>query len=451
MKRLSLQIIAILILMIVLLTGCADSNSANKPTDNPENDKENSSQGSDYAIVTDDDIKRIDFLQNLHDATVYNISSFGAQPGSDCTTALQQAIDTVQSNGGGIIFFPAGIYYINQTITFNKQASAEITLLGESSGDYRTKISVKSTPGSSGIIVASDNVNFAHIEFLSKMENGAAMCITGDKTTMYSCVFRNYVYGYTDSLLQVCGTNAILSNVSFTVANQEGHSVNFTKLPGIESRNNKLIDSHIGGEFDGIIIDSQDPEGCPENILLYRLTFLNYVGGQLEIHAVKGCTVTNSMLDQGYDYCIKICPDGVGVNDLTIKENYISAAYRFSDKSFTNYGILITDGDTRAPIENISIKNNMIYYNKYAIYSDNNRISKLHISGNSVGDSTYSIKMKCLKDSTITANYFSSEFMIDTFSGENIINSNIIYILSSECNFNKYEKNNIVKAKGDQK
>jgi len=38
MKRLSLQIIAILILilMIVLLTGCADSNSANKPTDNPE-------------------------------------------------------------------------------------------------------------------------------------------------------------------------------------------------------------------------------------------------------------------------------------------------------------------------------------------------------------------------------------------------------------------------------
>lgn len=433
----------------MFLTACqGGAPSDNSATSKPNSTFEPDTTLPDYTKLSDEDIARIDYLKNMQNESVYNIQEFGAKPGEDATDAIQLAVDTLQENGGGIIYFPAGIYYVNKVITFKRGRNAPVTLLGEISGELRSKISVSNPQNTDGIMVESDNISFANIQFLHKTNEGAAVCLVGDKATLYNCVFTNYTYGYTDSLLRVCGTGAVMSNLGFTVANEEGHSINFTKLPGVTSQNNKLVDTHIGGEFDSVVIDSKDPEGCPENVLLSRLTFLNYRGGQLDIHAVRGCVVENSMLDQGYDYCIKICPDGVGVEDLTITENYISAAFKFSDESFVNYGIIFAEGDGKAKVHNVNITNNMIYYNRHGIYSENTRVSNLYISGNSVGDSTYSLNMKSLKNSTVTANYFSSKFIIETITGENTINSNIINKLDAACDFNKYTKDNIVAAKG---
>lgn len=449
MKRQLRNITICIVLLTMFLTACQGGiPTDNSATTKPDGIHDPNTTLPEYTELTEEDIARLDYLQNLHNEQVYNIQEFGAVPGEDATDAIQLAIDTLQENGGGIIYFPAGIYYVNQVVTFKRGQNAPITLLGEIGGELRSKISVNNPHNTDGIMVESDNISFANLEFMHKANKGAAVCLTGDKATLYNCTFRNYTYGYTDSLLRVCGTGAVMSDLGFTVANEEGHSINFTKLPGVLSQNNKLVDTHIGGEFDGIVIDSRDPEGCPENLLLSRLTFLNYSGGQLDIHAVRGCVVAGSMLDQGYYYCIKICPDGVGVEDLTITDNYISAAYKFSDETFENYGIIFTDGDGKAKVHNVNISNNMIYYNRHGIYSENDRVSNLYISGNSVGDSTYSLNMKSLKDSTIIANYFSSKFMVDVFTGENSVLSNVITKLDSGCDFDKYAKENVVAAKG---
>lgn len=441
------HIIAFFCVITILVFGCSKNNSDKDKSPAPGITPDINDINESYEELTEEEILRIESLKDLSYEKVYNIQDFGAVVNEDSTQAIQSAIDTLQKENGGIVYFPAGIYYINDVITFKKGQSAAITFIGESSGDFRSKISVNNSANTDGILVESDNISFAHLDFMNKMTDGSTMRLAGDKATLYCCRFRNYAYGYADSLLRVCGTNAVMYALGFTAAYEEATSINFTKFPGIASRNNKLVDTHIGGEFDGILVDSKDDSGAPENILMTRLTFLNYRGGQLDIRSVNGLIVTNSMMDQGYVYCIRIRPEGQGVCNVIFKENYISAAFRFSDNSVDNYGILIEKSVNNAKIDNIKILDNMIYYNRYGISCENDNLNAMYISGNSVGDSTYSLKIKNLKNGIITSNYFSSKVLIEKMSGENIVRSNIINTLCEGCDLGHDVSKNTITTK----
>ncbi|MGN1080971.1 MAG: glycosyl hydrolase family 28-related protein, partial [Acutalibacteraceae bacterium] len=71
--------------------------------------------------------------------SVYNVRDYGADPTgqSDCSTAVQNALNAAQSNGGGTVYIPPGFYRMNNRIT----VPANVELRGSSTvanRDYLT-------------------------------------------------------------------------------------------------------------------------------------------------------------------------------------------------------------------------------------------------------------------------------------------------------------------------
>lgn len=76
----------------------------------------------------------------------------------------------------------------------------------------------------------------------------------------------------------------------------------------------------MNGEFNGFVINSDDENGCPENVLIQRGVFLNYNTEQLTIKSVKNLVVDNNMLDQSALYCITMNPVYKGIDNVTIRK-----------------------------------------------------------------------------------------------------------------------------------
>lgn len=400
-----------------------------------------------YDFLSDDEKARINELNITNETYVYNICDFGAVSGEDCTQAIKTGIETVQKKGGGILYFPAGQYNVSEVITFSAAESVPLILMGEPSGSFLSEIILSSKIESDAIVIASSNVSLAHLIFKSDMKTAATVCISGEKTTLYNCKFECKANSKTsDALLKVCGSDALLASLSFMLSGDNRYTINFTKLPEVVSQNNKLIDTYIGGKVNGILIDSQDPSNCPENILLSRLTLLNYSNGQVDIKSVKNCTISNSMLDQGFLFCVRLDPQGTGIDNVTISENYIAAAYKYEDKSYEKCGICIPATDTNALVNNVTISENMIVYSQYGILVQNPNAKGFFVYGNSIG-CDYSLHIRTSTDNVIVSNRFGEEFYIGDFSGENIIRSNIINKLSPDCSFDDFKMDNIVTVK----
>lgn len=400
-----------------------------------------------YDFLSDEEKARIKKLHITNETDVYNICDFGAVSGEDCTQAIKTGIETVQKNGGGILYFPAGKYNVSEVITFSATESAPLILMGEPSGSFLSEIILTSTIESDAIVIASSNVSFAHLIFKSNMKTSAAVSISGEKTTLFNCKFECTANSKTsDALLKVCGSDALLTSLSFMLSGDNRYTINFTKLPEVVSKNNKLIDTYIGGKVNGILIDSQDSTGCPEDIWLSRVTLLNYSNGQVDIKSVKNCTISNSMLDQGFLFCVRLDPQGIGIDNVTISENYIAAAYNYGDKSYEKCGICIPESDTSAPVNNVTISENLIVFSQYGILVQNPNAKGLFIYGNSIS-CDYSLYMRTSTDNAIVSNRFGEEFYIGAFSGENIIQSNIINKLSIDCSFDDFKMENIVTVK----
>ncbi len=400
-----------------------------------------------YDFLSDEEKARIKELNITNETYVYNICDFGAVSGEDCTQAIRTGIDTVQKKGGGILYFPAGKYNVSEVITLSATEKTPLILMGEPSGSFLSEIILTSKIESDAIVIASSNVSLAHLIFKSSMTTSAAVSITGEKTTLYNCKFECTVNSKTsDALLKVCGSDALLASLSFSLSGDDRYTINFTKLPEVVSQNNKLIDTYIGGKVNGILIDSRDPAGCPENILLSRLTLLNYSNGQVDIKSVRNCTVSNSMLDQGLLFCVRLDAQGIGIDNVTVLNNYIAAAYKYGDKSYEKCGICIPESGTGAPVSNVTISENMIVYSQYGILVQNPDAKGLFVYGNSIS-CDYSLYMRTSTDNVIVSNRFAKEFYIGAFSGDNIIRSNIINMLSADCAFDDYKMENIVAVK----
>lgn len=401
-----------------------------------------------YDLLTEEEVARLKALEAPIDKAVYNVCDFGAVSGKDCTEAIRSGITALINSGGGILYFPAGKYTVTDVITLPSGETAPIIFMGEP-GSGSAEITLSNKISGDAFVVESANVSFTGLRFFSKMKQHAAIRIVGDKTTIYGCSFDNPVKRSTsEALVKVCGTNGILSNVSFNLSDKTGYLLNFTKLPDIVSKHNILLDTHIGGDINGILVDSQDETAAPEDVIMTRITFLNYAGGQLDIRTVKNCTVSDCMLDQGYYYCIRLDSRGIGISGLNILRNYIAAAYDVNNTSYEKFAVVMPENDENASISNVSIIDNMIVYSQYGIAVRNPNTSRLFISGNTISGSINSMKLETTKDCTIVSNVFWEECHIGKLTGSTVFHSNFIHLLSAGSSIDEFEQDNIISKKG---
>jgi hypothetical protein len=112
--------------------------------------------------------------RKVHDQMkMYNVKKFGARGDNktDDTKAIQSAINKAVSNGGGIVYFPAGIYVIAGSVRDSAdngichsqlyipfsdiEHSRNITFQGESAPEYEAQGLVPVGPSQSGSIILS--------------------------------------------------------------------------------------------------------------------------------------------------------------------------------------------------------------------------------------------------------------------------------------------------------
>ena len=429
------------------IIGCNEAHSTQSPTaiPGPMDTPEDELDVGTYDFLTEEEFERINSLYLDSNSKVYSVNDFGDTSGNDCSGVIQSAINWIQDNGGGVLFFPAGRYDIRQPIIFTEGKDAKVVLYGENYENKSSQIVIYSRLPGDAITVKSSNISIANISFSTSSKDASALNILGDKTTIYKCNFSGTYNKYSASFIKISGTNGLFYDLKVTSPNNQNYVFNFTKQPGYVCKGNKMFDTYIGGTLNGVLVDSIDENGCPEDVYMSRMTFLNYSGGQIDIKSVKGCTITNSMLDQALEYCLRLDPQGMGIDGVEISKNYIAAAFGYDDISFERHNIWVIDNDCSAQAKNILIEDNSFWASRYSIYVENENVSSFIISRNLVAGHQGSLYMKKCKDTSITSNVFKNNFLIENFEGSNIIKNNVICKLDSINNIIQFDKDNVVR------
>lgn len=273
-------------------------------------------------------------------------------------TSVHDAIEAAIEEGGGTVYFPPGTYSIEKPIVLDLPDGVKITLLGETNGHCILR-GEKDIEGPV-VLVLSEGVNLGNLVFQTYSQEHPAVLVKGDGTKIYKCYFQGMNVRNLESTAIVAASNVTVVSCTFSNVNTDAYTLEITKFPDKEAKNIYVIDFFLNGEFNGFVITSDDEKGCPENVLIQRGVFLNYSTEQLTIKSVKNLMVDNNMLDQSAMYCITMVPVYKGIDNVTIKENYIAASYRFGELKDTT--AILVDGTKDSKITNVLVKNNMIAY-----------------------------------------------------------------------------------------
>lgn len=337
-KRNTIVTLSLFILMLsLLMIGC-----------------QNGSRSKGYIREDVDSYGKVSWKQDIQykvelQGTVYNVKDFNS---------VQAAIDKAVQDGGGSVYFPTGYYTIKSPIELDLPDGVNLTLIGETNGNSMIK-GDKDLTGPV-ISVLSKGVNLANLVIQTTGTDHPALLVKGEGTKIYKCFFQGMNIRNTESTVIIAASNVSATSCVFSNVNKEAYTLEITKFPEIEAKNIYIIDFFLNGEFNGFAINSDDENGCPENVLIQRGVFLNYNTEQLTIKSVKNLVVDNNMLDQSAMYCITMDPVHKGIDNVTIKENYIAAAYRYGELKDTT--AILVDGTKDSEITNVVIKNNMIAY-----------------------------------------------------------------------------------------
>lgn len=130
-------------------------------------------------------------------AEVWNVKDFGAvgDGSTDDGTNIQQAIDAVEAAGGGVLFFPAGVYITGQALTVTR----EVILRGVGRGE----VSTSANP--------VDGVS------VLRAETGSALSVL---LTFQSATSGEYIYGAGVESLVIDGNNTATTALAVVSASE---------------------------------------------------------------------------------------------------------------------------------------------------------------------------------------------------------------------------------------
>ncbi len=177
--------------------------------------------GTDGDVIVDDaagesvtitqwDSRRIDAqsVANLSSAGMYNVRSYGATGDgtTDDTTAVQSAIDAAISAGGGVVYFPSGIYKIAGALQDTSRSNAQLLLpiVNVSAEQITIELRGEVPPPSAASVIGSIGLpdNHSVIKGTLNTGSGTAPCMIGtwgpsgsfDDFSLVHVVLRNLTF-----------------------------------------------------------------------------------------------------------------------------------------------------------------------------------------------------------------------------------------------------------------
>ncbi len=365
------------ILCLILLfgmTGCGPQEAAPGPNPLPTITKDGDTMIHQKAPVL------------TEESLVYNIEDFGgAGDGrTDNSYAIQEAVRYVAAAGGGTIFFPKGNYKINSSIRIDEASTGIVTLAGDPDRSRESVLQSGTAKEGDWIVVDCPNIHLSYLSLEHRGEEGAVLKLASEKSVVTECSFSQTNSENSDTAVVVSGSDNYVGSCYFGPGTTNGYIFRFTKEPGQEAKNNILADSYFGGNLPrSVRIDTQDPDGCPQQVSILRNVFLFPAPGQVTLEAVDGCIIWNNMLDAATT-AILLNPGSKGIRNVDIRYNYMGS----QNTGITGYenrtdqpGGVVTDTAGGGTASNVVITDNY-FWGYYGIRLTSPRFTDFTIVNN---------------------------------------------------------------------
>jgi hypothetical protein len=238
-------------------------------------------------------------------ADVVNVKDFGAVGDgiADDTEAIQDAIDHVNLNGGGTVFFPSGVYGINGErgpfIVYNPSHGGGIALkngvrlLGSGIGNTTLKNIADNWRMVIGIR-GGNNIAIENLTIDGDWPNKTAILVSSDSKRGEGIIFWNGTSS--------CD-NFLINNVE--VKNTSHYGVGFQNVNIEKATVNNIFFKNIGGDCIDIKDTFSGSNQFNKNISISNLITLdgcgkNYISGDFDNNAVIDvggkCTISNVLI-----------------------------------------------------------------------------------------------------------------------------------------------------------
>ena len=318
-----------------------------------------------------------------------SVKWFGARGDgiADDMAAIQQAIDVVFAEGGGIVFFPKGTYLVSPSLDTRIQLRSNVDLLGEggnsvikvkdNAGDYWTVF------GHTNTSVRVENIRISHLRIDQNPQNNPNANIDTKRTdTPYFRQFCIALFNYDNIVVDhvrfdpTCGVNTItINNPACNGVTVTNCYFNFVHAAGDPEYDNSAIylsgQNHIvannvffaapGEKARGAIETHTGQSVVANNVSDGYFTGVNVVAGSESGEncdiTVAGNTISNANAG------IQIWPQKTNaITYVTISGNTISLSNSFHQR-ITTVGISSAGGNTETGyFENITIDGNTIVF-----------------------------------------------------------------------------------------
>lgn len=209
-----------------------------------------------------------------------SVRQFGADPlgVADSTTAIQQTIDRVKARGGGVVYFPPGIYKISSALTL---ASANgVTFQGSGNAvalNSAVQIRNSSTTANVFTLSSCSDIRFAGIYVLhsASTSSGSAVALAGcTGITVDHCTITSHRFGVDFSA--ACNTT-LLNNVTIsTDGNSASRAVRYN-LTGLTATKHRIINGTIGAATGNAV----EYNGTVSAAVIHGTHFASSAGGVL--------------------------------------------------------------------------------------------------------------------------------------------------------------------------
>lgn len=267
---------------------------------------------------------------------------------TDDTEAIQGCIDYAENIGGGIVFFPSGVY-----LTQNLTLKNNVGLYGM--GRYGTRIVLKGGATLPLIISNTSNHSLVGLTFDCNSEVQVndinTLVFTGDNLLLNDCLIKggNYALSFNG------GGVFDISHVYFDSANVYGlvvsgnavvtaNSLYFKSISSVNGNAGMYINSD-GGYYSDIIIDAVVPIGvkCDGNNNVFKIRANNATLDYTDKYNSNSWDVANKTKVERYDNVqTNIAGDNV-VNGSHLEENYNEASENISGTKTEHYGNIETN------------------------------------------------------------------------------------------------------------
>lgn len=331
---------------------------------------------------------------------VLNVRDYGARGdgATDDTSAIQRAIDEALTQRG-TVFFPPGKYKVTSELRVG--SGGFITIQGAGGRNLQSTIEANLASGNVFEVTSTYCVRIADLKIVNASPSGRTISFTSGEGHRMSNIRLKNVAGNASAMVYYVGAFTEIERCSFVNQEPSAYAIHSTSVPSQININTNIFDNDFGGPGKGIIVDAASGTR-PEGIKISRNNFILTGAEQITVKTILHIDISHNMLDQSSGSAILLDSDGLGLNGVFIKDNYISAA----QDQLEGIGVhvpLRTEGAT-----NLNISDNMIAYNGYGIKLARNT-NKTIISNNMFTDTNHSgIVADGTSSTTITNNMFSS-------------------------------------------